>query len=144
MVLVSRASAYLVIYEFEVYGKALDVPARSVSVSVNDETMGTAYIGTEGTTSVEDTTAPVKLYAVANEGYEFVNWTVDGEVVSTSATVVVSGAFVVVVDEGFVVVTEGFLVVVGAFAEVKISGRVCVVVSRIVCKAGRVVASVSK
>ena len=86
MVLVSRASAYLVIYEFEVYGKALDVPARSVSVSVNDETMGTAYIGTEGTTSVEDTTAPVKLYAVANEGYEFVNWTVDGVEVSTDAT----------------------------------------------------------
>ena len=80
----STGYSYLTMYEFEVYEGKVSLPARAISVSVNDDAMGTAYIGTEGTTSVEDQTAAVKLYAVANEGYEFVNWTLNGEEVGTS------------------------------------------------------------
>ena len=60
---------------------------RTISVSVNDEAMGSAYIEEEGTTSLEGLTGAVKLVAVANEGYEFVNWTLDGEVVGTESTI---------------------------------------------------------
>ena len=74
--------------EIEVYEAPVEVAARAISVSVNDATMGIAYIGTEGTTEVTDQTTGVKMFAVANEGYEFVNWTVNGEVVGTSATLV--------------------------------------------------------
>ena len=74
--------------EIELYEAPIELPARTISVSVNDEAMGTAFIGTEGVTSAEDKTGAVKLVAVANEGYEFVNWTVNGEVVGTSATIV--------------------------------------------------------
>ena len=72
-------------YEFEVYESPIELPERAISVSVNDSTMGSAFIGTEGVTSVEGQTGVVRLIAVANEGYDFVNWTVDGEVVSTDA-----------------------------------------------------------
>ena len=81
------ALAYLKIYEFEVYGKDLSVGERTISVSVNDATMGTAYIGEEGVTEVADSADPLQLVAVANEGYEFINWTVDGEAVSTDASI---------------------------------------------------------
>ena len=86
--LVFEETYYLDMYEFEVYESPVKVSSRAISVSVNDDTMGTAYIGTEGITSVEDQTTAVRLYAVANEGYEFVNWTLNGEVVSTVATVI--------------------------------------------------------
>ena len=87
MYIVSANQAYLKVVEFEAYGKDFAIDSRSISVSVNDETMGTAYIGEAGVTEVEGTTAAIKLVAVANEGYEFVNWTVGEEVVGTTATI---------------------------------------------------------
>ena len=81
-------TSYVDMYEIEVYEAPIQIAPRAISVSVADETMGTAYIGTEGTTSVENQTGVVKLVAVANKGYEFVNWTVGTEVVSTNATFV--------------------------------------------------------
>ncbi|MBR2476247.1 MAG: discoidin domain-containing protein [Bacteroidaceae bacterium] len=60
----------------------------TVSVSSSDATMGAAYIGTEGTTFVScasDGTETVTLTAVPTTGYQFVNWTLDGVVVSTDA-----------------------------------------------------------
>ena len=77
----------MTIYEFEVYEAPVNVAARTISVSVNDATMGTAYVGEEGTTTLEGQTRTVKLVAVANEGFDFVNWTLDGEEVSTEATI---------------------------------------------------------
>ena len=85
--IVKVAQSYLKIFEFEVYGKDLSVEGRTISVSVNDEAMGTAYIGEEGVTEVANNTSALELVAVANEGYEFVNWTVNGEVVGTDATI---------------------------------------------------------
>ena len=76
---------YVDMYEIEVYEAPIQIAPRAISVSVADATMGTAYIGEEGTTSVENQTGVVKLVAVANKGYEFVNWTVGTEVVSTNA-----------------------------------------------------------
>ena len=67
--------------------RIVNLPARTISVSVNDEAMGTAYVGEEGTTTLEGQTGAIKLVAVANEGYEFVNWTLNGEVISTDATI---------------------------------------------------------
>ena len=65
--------------------RVINVAPRTISVSVNDEAMGSAYIEEEGTTTLEGQTGNVTLVAVANEGYEFVNWTLNGEVVSTKA-----------------------------------------------------------
>ncbi|MBR4963161.1 MAG: discoidin domain-containing protein, partial [Muribaculaceae bacterium] len=87
MLIVSNRSAYLVIYEFDCFGKTVQIAERTISVSVNDTAMGTAYVGEEGTTTLEGQTGNVKMVAVANEGYEFVNWTLNGEVVSTDATI---------------------------------------------------------
>ncbi|MBO5720480.1 MAG: exo-alpha-sialidase [Bacteroidales bacterium] len=59
-----------------------------VTVASSDEEMGSAYIGTEGTTTKKvdaDNTQTLELTAVANEAYEFVNWTLGEEVVSTEA-----------------------------------------------------------
>ena len=78
-------NSWLVIYEFEVY-KSPKVEARTISVSVNDSAMGSAYIGTEGTTAVADETGPVTIVAVPKEGYKFINWTVEGQEVSTNAS----------------------------------------------------------
>ena len=64
------------------------VDSYKVSVSSSDATMGTAYIDTEGTTSKtcsSDGTDTVTLTAVPATGYQFSNWTLGGEVVSTDA-----------------------------------------------------------
>ncbi|MBR5533042.1 MAG: discoidin domain-containing protein [Bacteroidales bacterium] len=74
--------------EIELYEASIEVAARTISVSVNDAAMGSAYVGVEGTTELADQTGGVKLVAVANEGYEFINWTLEGEVVSTNAVIV--------------------------------------------------------
>ena len=69
--------------EFYLYSSSF-----AVSVSAADPTMGSAYIGTEGTTSIScssDGTDIATLTAVPAAGYEFVNWTLNGEVVSTEA-----------------------------------------------------------
>ena len=86
--LVFEETQWFDMFEFEVYESPVKVSSRTISVSVNDSTMGTAYVGEEGTTSLSEQTGAVKVVAVANEGYEFVNWTVNGEVVSTVATVI--------------------------------------------------------
>ena len=85
MVLLETGNSWLVIYEFEVY-KSPKVEARTISVSVNDSTMGSAYIGTEGTSEVADETGPVTIVAVPKDGYKFINWTVEGQEVSTNAS----------------------------------------------------------
>ncbi|MBP3353704.1 MAG: discoidin domain-containing protein [Bacteroidales bacterium] len=79
---------YFYLYEFEVYEALVEVEPRAITVAVNDETMGTAYIVSEGITSVADQTGAVNITAVPKDGYEFVNWTLNGEVVSTKATFV--------------------------------------------------------
>ena len=88
MYITNANTGYLKIYEFEVYGKDVTVAARTISVSVNDAEAGSAYIGEAGVTEVAGSTAVVQMTAVANEGYEFVNWTVGEEVVGTTATIV--------------------------------------------------------
>ena len=63
---------------FEITGGYV-VPSYVVTVSANDETMG----------SVSKSMTDIDVYslkATANEGYEFVNWTVAGEEVSAEAT----------------------------------------------------------
>ena len=60
----------------------------AVTVSSSNAAMGSAYIGTEGTTSVDcssEGTETATLTAVPSAGYEFVSWTLNGEVVSTEA-----------------------------------------------------------
>ena len=85
MYIVERNTTYLTIYEFEVYESPVNVAPRTISVSVNDATMGTAYIGMEGITSVTEQTGAVRLFATpASNAYRFVNWTVEGEEVATS------------------------------------------------------------
>ena len=85
MEILEIGNSWLVIYEFEVY-KSPKVEARTISVSVNDSTMGSAYIGTEGTTEVADETGPVTIVAVPKEGYKFINWTVAGQEISANAS----------------------------------------------------------
>ena len=89
--------------------RVVAVTPRTISVSVNDEAMGTAYVGEEGTTSLAGQTGNVKVVAVANEGYNFVNWTVNGEEVSIknpyTATVTADTEFMANFEE--IIYTEG-------------------------------------
>ena len=64
----------IIVEEVELEGEIF-----TISVSSNDDTMGTA---TAESTSVRDG-RPATLTATANEGYKFVNWTVEGTEVST-------------------------------------------------------------
>ncbi|MBR3609279.1 MAG: hypothetical protein IKL50_05290, partial [Bacteroidales bacterium] len=70
------------------------LPVYAVSVSSNDDTMGTAEIS--ASEAIEGKT--VTLTATSNPGYLFVNWTVAGEEVSTdnpyTATITAETAFV--------------------------------------------------
>ena len=80
---------------------------RAISVVSSDETMGTVAItnpATEGN-SVTTPQEEVTVVATALEGYEFVNWTVEGEEVSTEATYVYSGAEAVTLTANFQVYT---------------------------------------
>ena len=65
-------------YDFAIQVVTSETPIYNISVSVNDDTMGSA------SKSVEETV--YTLTATANEGYEFVNWTLEGAEVSTEAT----------------------------------------------------------
>ena len=56
----------------------------TVTARVNDSKMGEAKIDPDKAEYVKG--EKVKAIATAKEGYEFVNWTVDGEAVSTEAT----------------------------------------------------------
>ncbi|MBR3609659.1 MAG: CotH kinase family protein [Bacteroidales bacterium] len=89
-ILTTSASVYfgysLDMWEFEVYEYPVDIAPRTITTAVNDATMGTAYVGTEGTTEVTSQTEPLVLVATPTDpSYKFVNWTVNGEVVSTDA-----------------------------------------------------------
>ncbi len=86
MYITSPSYDALEMMEFEAYEYLVDVAPRTINVTVNDATMGTAYVETEGTTEVTSQTEPLVLVATpANPSYKFVNWTVNGEVVSTDA-----------------------------------------------------------
>ncbi len=78
------AGGWFQMREFEIPIPDVAAPSRTISVGVNDEAMGKAYIGTEGTTSVTQE-GIVVFTAVANDGYEFIGWTLDGVQVSTDA-----------------------------------------------------------
>ena len=72
------------------YDFAVTVVAKKhvVSVESADAMMGSAYIETEGVTSKEvsaENPETVTISAVAAEGYEFENWTLNGAEVSTEA-----------------------------------------------------------
>ena len=89
MFITEPGSSWLTINEFEVYEAPVNVAPRTISVSVNDDTMGSAYVGAAGMTEVTNQTARVKVVATpASNAYRFVNWTVEGEVVSTNSTFV--------------------------------------------------------
>ena len=75
---------WLQIAEFEVYEADPDATSRTITVSVNDESMGIAYIGTEGTVS-STAEGPITVTAEPKPGHVFVNWTVDGQEVSRNA-----------------------------------------------------------
>jgi hypothetical protein len=64
------------------------VDAFKVSVSSSNASMGSVYIGEAGVTTKtcsSDGTETATLTAVPEAGYEFVSWTLNGEVVSTDA-----------------------------------------------------------
>ena len=65
------------------FGKKAE--AKKYTVSVNKSNYGKVYIGKEGVTSVEaEKGSKLTLYAMAYDGYNFLNWTLDGVVISTA------------------------------------------------------------
>ena len=58
---------------------------KHVTVAVNDNSMGSATVNSAADVYVDESTQ-VTCVATPNEGYDFVNWTVGGAEVSTSAT----------------------------------------------------------
>ena len=61
------------------------------TISVNKSNYGKVYIGKEGVTSVEaEKGSKLTLYAVAYDGYKFLNWTLDGAVISTTFTTTIT------------------------------------------------------
>ena len=75
------------------------VPTYTVTVSVNDDAMGTA----DKQAGENDT---YTLTATAKNGYEFVNWTVEGEVVSSEATYTFTAEADIAVVANFQIVAE--------------------------------------
>lgn len=65
------------------FGKKAE--AKKYTISVNKSNYGKVYIGKEGVTSVEaEKGSKLTLYAMAYDGYNFLNWTLDGVVISTA------------------------------------------------------------
>lgn len=62
-----------------------DAATCIVSVTVNDNEAGSAAVNGKESATVNEG-ADITLTATANEGYKFVNWTLDGEEVSSSCT----------------------------------------------------------
>lgn len=62
-------------------------PSRTITVSVNDASMGIAYIGNEGTLSAT-AEGPIVLTAKANPGFAFNNWTLNGTIVSQASELI--------------------------------------------------------
>lgn len=86
-VLTTGASTWFQMSEIQVPIPDAKAPSRTITVSVNDETMGTAYIGTEGVQTIT-AEGPIMLTAVANAGYAFSSWTVNGAEVSKNADLI--------------------------------------------------------
>jgi uncharacterized repeat protein (TIGR02543 family) len=64
---------------------------KKYTVSVQKSNYGKVYIGKEGVTSVEaEEGSKLTLYAIAHDGYNFLNWTLDGAVISTSAATTIT------------------------------------------------------
>ena len=99
---------------------AAEIPTPSekftIKTSVNDETMGTVKLDSE--TGVYEKGANATLTAKAEEGYIFVNWTIDGEEVSkenpyihtveTDATITANFEPIEVENEGWVQAETGW------------------------------------
>ncbi|MBP9995404.1 MAG: T9SS type A sorting domain-containing protein, partial [bacterium] len=61
-------------------------PTHSITATVNPESAGTASVTYQSNTITEAPAGAVlNLSAIANPGFDFVSWTIGGEVVSTSA-----------------------------------------------------------
>ena len=72
--------------EFEVYEYEATVQERTISVTASPAEGGVVTVnGAAGAVTAE---GDIVLAAVPSYGYEFANWTLDGEVVSTSAEIV--------------------------------------------------------
>ena len=64
---------------------------KKYTVSVAENSNGKVYIGEEGVTTVEvEAGSTLTLYAIPNEGYSFVNWTVNGTEISTNHIVTIT------------------------------------------------------
>ena len=64
---------------------------KKYTVSVQKSNYGKVYIGKEGVTSVEaEEGSKLTLYAIAHDGYNFLNWTLNGAVISTSAATTIT------------------------------------------------------
>lgn len=62
-----------------------DVATYTISVAVNEEEAGSAAVNDRDNVTVNEG-ASITLTATANEGYVFVNWTLNGEEVSSNST----------------------------------------------------------
>ena len=62
-----------------------DVATYTISVTVNEEEAGSAAVNDKDNVTVNEG-ASITLTATANEGYVFVNWTLNGEEVSSNST----------------------------------------------------------
>ena len=65
-------------YDFEIEIVSSTVPSRTITVSANPSEGGTVSGGGTGEEAIA-------IRAVANEGYQFLNWTVNGNIVSYNA-----------------------------------------------------------
>ena len=66
-------------YDFEIEIVSTTVPSRTITVSANPAEGGTVSGGGSGE-------EPIAISAVANEGYQFLYWSVNGNIVSYEAT----------------------------------------------------------
>ena len=66
-----------------------DVAKCNISVTVNDNNAGTATVNGESNISVNAGTT-LTLTAIANEGYTFTGWTINGENISSNSTLTVT------------------------------------------------------
>ena len=75
------------VHELQVFGSEAASTTKAVGVSVNDAAMGSATVKQDGVDVTEAEVGSTVIFnAVANEGYEFLNWTKGGVEVSTEAT----------------------------------------------------------
>ena len=85
--LMAASNSWFQMTEIQVPIPEEQAPSRTISVSVNDPSMGIAYIGTEGTVS-QTAEGPIVIKAAANAGYAFTGWTLNGTVVSKNTELI--------------------------------------------------------